>query len=1723
MAVRSRSLLLVVLAFGSIAGGAIGGGSAGGAESDSFRAGAAVVDVTPRQLPVIRNGGFTEATDDRVVDPLHARCLCLDGGDRPVALVVVDSCMIPVDVCDRAKELAHQLTGIPRDRMLISATHAHSCPSVMDYCLGSRADPAYRDFLPGKIAEAIQAAYARLEPAGVGWVAADAGDYTKNRRWITRPDKLLTDPFGDRSVRAMMHPGHENPEYIGPSGPVDPWLSLLAVRSNGGRPIAVLGNFSMHYFGGHPGVSADYCGRFCRGLEERFQGENGAFVALMSQGTSGDLWWGDYARPAVSPTIDEFTLGLVKLAADAVNQVTYRLPDRLDMVERRLTIDRRRPSTERLAWAKRTLALMGDRRPENQPEVYAEQAVYLDSQPTDEVVLQAIQIGPSVITAMPNEVFALTGLKLKAQSPLEQTMNIELANGASGYIPPPEQHALGGYTTWPARTAGLAVDAEPKIVEQLLEMLEQLTGKPRRIYIEPESSYSRVVSADRPSAYWGCGDQSGATLSGRASEGRLLTIQGHVAYHLPGAEGAGLGDKYQSRSVQLVGGYLEQPDIKLDGDYSVSGWFWNGMPGDVRPTTGELIAVGTDVLALTGTSGSEPLRLAVGDRRGNTALELRTWYHVALVRRGQKVEVYLNGVRQDELSGDLAREAVPARGGLRLGQADDANGSWEGRIDEVAVFDRALSSADVARHVAAATIRTDEVRSAPLRATETPPLEPAEAQRQISVRDGFRLELVAAEPLVRDPVAIDWGLDGRLWVAEMADYPSGMDGQGKPGGRIRWLADTDGDGKYDQSTVFLEDVSFPNGVLAWQDGVLVTAAPEILWARDTDGDGKADQRVPLYSGFLAGNQQLRVNGLRWGLDNWIHCASGGHHAGYGADNTVVSLVTGQQVLLGSRDLRIRPEQGLLEPESGPSQFGRVRDDAGDWFGVQNSMPLWHYVLEDRYLARNPAVAAPDVRHQVRVPLQPPVYPAKTPEKRYHGFDQTGHYTSACGIEIYRDELLFPRESGRQQAFTCEPFHNLVQHHWVDDDGVTFRGQRAADDGPLDFIASADRWCRPVMIRTGPDGALYVVDMYRYMIEHPEWLPPDGKEELRPFYRAGEAQGRIYRVVRNGQPLREVPKLVDRTPVEWVAFLDHPNGVVRDWAQRSLVAIDDRSAVDSLSQMARSGATVWGRLQALSVLSAWDALHLATWHDAVQDNDPRVQRWAIRLSETWAAELDDELRAEVVTELARLVAHPDPRVRLQLACTLGEFSGPEAARALARLASQAEGPYERAAVLSSLPTHWRQWLPGSGEGDAAATAVSDGSLPDYVVQACFAMSAADGDQAAQLGVLEGVLGRLDRAWTADNLQLLASGLETWQQRGVDWKSWVHQQTGREDQAEAEVSDDDGTEAARLDTSGVKELTAVLARAAQVAADVGAEVGLRTAAIGLLSLDDATREDQQQVLLNCLSIAQPVSVQLAAVQQLVRNADTAVADQVLARLSALSPEVRQELIRGILQRPQLIGRLLAYCVEHRGVVQELSLADRQRLLTHDDPSIAAAARELFAAAVMPARLAVVDDYSRQIAAMDMSAEKQRIESGRQLFARHCAVCHLANPADRGDSNLAGGDGVGLSSVGPDLTTLTDRSVRGLLTAVLDPSRSVEPKYAAYTVVLTDGQVLQGVVAAETATSLELRLADGKRVSVVRSTIEEITGTGRSLMPDGMETVMNPAQLADLIIYLGQIGKE
>lgn len=683
-----------------------------------LKAGAAVVDVTPVQFPVLVNGGMLQNSASKVKTPVHARALVLDDGRERLAIVVVDSCMMSRPFLDDAKQLAADQTKIRPDRMLISATHTHSAPASMG-CLGTEADPQYVPFLRLKLAEAIVAAERNLEPARVGWGVIDAAEYTALRRWIRRPDRVAEDPFGNLTVRANMHAGRVWDDVTGESGPEDPDLSLVSIQAKDGRPLAVLANFSMHYFSDSP-ISADYFGLFCEGLKERLQKNSGAaappFVGLLSHGCSGDIWRRDYTKPIPAPaedfTIESYSQGLLGLALTAYEKVTYRDDADLAMSETRMQLKYRVPDKQRLEWAQRIVDAMGDRPAKTTTEVYAREQLILHERQSTEVVVQGLRIGDMAIATTPNETYALSGLKIKLQSPLAKTMVIELANGGDGYIPPPEQHLLGGYNTWAARSAGLEVQAERKIVEAALEQLEKAAGQPRR-----SATLSRGLAVERtlalkPVAYWRLDELAGPRAVDATGRGRDALYEPGVVYFLEGANSEQYCRKPdKNRAAHFAGGRIDARIGELGDRYSVAFWFWNGMPLDGRDMAGWLFSRGHDHglgahgdhLGLGGITHPGKLVWLHGNPAdgaqpvaGRAEIARWTWRHVTLVRDGANIRVHLDGDPKPDIETKLDHDPRVESDRLFFGGRSDNQSNWEGRLDEIAVFDRPLAVDEIA-------------------------------------------------------------------------------------------------------------------------------------------------------------------------------------------------------------------------------------------------------------------------------------------------------------------------------------------------------------------------------------------------------------------------------------------------------------------------------------------------------------------------------------------------------------------------------------------------------------------------------------------------------------------------------------------------------------------------------------------------------------------------------------------------------------------------------------------------------------------------------------------------------------------------------------------------------------------------------------------------------------------------------------------------------------------
>lgn len=460
-----------------------------GASEPPLRAGAYAADITPEFFPVSSNGGMTDRQATSAHDPLHARCLVLDNGETSIAIVVCDSCAIPREIFDAARQRASATTGIPAEHMLMSATHTHSAVTVTGL-FQSEPEPAYVEFLKERIAEGITRAHRQLEPARVGWGVAEDPTQVFNRRWFTDSGIVNEDPFGRTTDVVRMNPGFDQSITDRPSGPVDPEIGLLSVQSVEGRPIALLANYSLHYVGGVPGdmLSADYFAEFASLIAQRIGATavDPPFVGIMSNGTSGNINNIDYsaAGPIAAQPFERMRIvaaSVADAAAGALDRIQYHAWVPLKVATREVELKVRKPDPAELQAAQAMLAGAGPGPYSDRKLIYARETVLLSEYPeTVRALLQAIRIGDLGIVSSPCETFVETGLAIKEGSPLQPAFCIELANGYNGYLPTPEHHEWGGYETWRARSSYLAADSEPFIRSTLLDLLSEAASESER-------------------------------------------------------------------------------------------------------------------------------------------------------------------------------------------------------------------------------------------------------------------------------------------------------------------------------------------------------------------------------------------------------------------------------------------------------------------------------------------------------------------------------------------------------------------------------------------------------------------------------------------------------------------------------------------------------------------------------------------------------------------------------------------------------------------------------------------------------------------------------------------------------------------------------------------------------------------------------------------------------------------------------------------------------------------------------------------------------------------------------------------------------------------------------------------------------------------------------------------------------------------------------------------
>ena len=979
-----------------------------------------------------------------------------------------------------------------------------------------------------------------------------------------------------------------------------------------------------------------------------------------------------------------------------------------------------------------------------------------------------------------------------------------------------------------------------------------------------------------------------------------------------------------------------------------------------------------------------------------------------------------------------------------------------------------------------------------------PPYSPDKALGLFELPEGFRIELAAAEPEVVDPVAITFDEQGRMYVVEMLDYPLDL----RPLGQIKRLEDLDGDGYYEKSTVFADGLNFPNGVMRWRDGVLVTSAPDILYLADSDGDGRADVRRVVLTGFSATNPQLRVNGLRYGVDNWIYAnyprviRPRKYMEEFGHPGDALRFPDhpdAPPLDIRAEDVRFRPDEPRVEALGGVSQFGNSFDHWGNRFTAWNNDYVRHLVIESRYLKQNPYLAVEKAYHSPSgLDHSAQVYPV-TENPLYVHDSQVGHFTSACGLSVYTGAAL--PEDFANNTFNCEPVHNLVRRSVVKPQGATFAASPAYDG--REFLASKDSWFRPVFTTTGPDGALYIADYYRISVEHPEFVPPELSKEIE--FDSPHQLGRIYRVVHESSKLWPQPNLAKASTAELVENLRHQNQWWRMESQRLLMDRQDRSAIEPLLTLARQENAPKARLHALWSLDGLKALDNQFVIEALADPHPAVRRHAIRLAEN---RLPD---AGLQQKLYRLVDDPDPAVQFQLGLTLSlrqdDLPARQTFRTLQQIAlGHLEDPWFRIAVLTSAADNAVGWFRTMLRSPGFGGTPSEGKK-DFLRRAAAIVGARHRDTKITdvLAMVRSGRGTSSAWWQTAGLEGLGKGLS----QGSGGRIRLPRGQSALVSLLSESGPEIGTAAlelaSRVELTDSVALRRLIKRKTQVAQDDQADLAEREYAAGVLGLDPSGATGEP--LASLIAPQQPAEVRRSAARALTYLPGADAANLFTERWRTFSAPVREVALAWFFADRTRLHTLLD-AVE-AGKIQPWALgpARSRQLRRYPLTEIKERALALLEQAQGEDRQAVYESY---LPALRLASDMGR---GREIFRESCAECHKVGEMGH--------------EVGPDLLPLTTRYKEVFLADILMPNQSVETGFEEYLVETVDGRSISGVIAKETPTTVTIRRAKGEEDTILRGNVKSMYSLSVSPMPEDLEQTIDVQGMADLIAFLKSLG--
>ena len=976
-------------------------------------------------------------------------------------------------------------------------------------------------------------------------------------------------------------------------------------------------------------------------------------------------------------------------------------------------------------------------------------------------------------------------------------------------------------------------------------------------------------------------------------------------------------------------------------------------------------------------------------------------------------------------------------------------------------------------------------------------LTPQEALTTFRLPEGFKIELVASEPMISDPVAMEVDENGNIYVVEMHGYPLDTSGSGF----IKLLTDTNGDGTPDKSTVFADHLVLPTGIMKWKKGILVVDTPDILYFEDTNGDGKSDIRQVLITGLALTNPQHIANTPIYGLDNWIYLAHMGtitpkvsmEFNDTGSNVRYANIPAARQLPRNAngRNIRFKPDTHELEMLSGESQYGQTFDAWGHHLGTSNADHLFHEVIAARYLQRNPDLLVADaVEHIPDHGNAAEVYPI-TINPEHQLLTDVGVITSSCGVTWYLGGM-FP-DSFNNVTFIAEPVHNLVHADRITDKGATFNAARVYQK--KEFLASTDAWCRPVQFYIGPDGALYVIDYYRKIIEHPEWMS-DEVNNSGALYE-GSDKGRIYRVTpANAGKLNWCGqlKLGSASTEELVRTLTSNNIWWRRTAQRLLMDRKDNQTISLLHKLSDTTNSPTAMVHVLWTLEGFNAIDRPTLLKALQNHTAGVRENAIQIAEIHLKEVP-----ELEKDLLFLQNDPDAKVRYQLLCTLGNINDDKTEAARQKL------------LMKDINDKWVQM---------AALTSSAGKEYALLEKSISALST-DPSEGKRLFFenCSSVIGLSQRTDDIKKLIRLAAknnsvSSDWWQSACLDGLSKAIEAKGF---PTAVLKDEKllllstfrsnapkSTRTAAiglLGRMGIERNPAwdeAINYAKIAAANKQADISYRNDALRLIALDN--NPDNTKLVEQIITPDEPESLQETALQTYNRLSGKEACAFIVSSWKKLSPDVRAASIQFFLASVPTMGLLLD--AVQKGEIQTASISwpEKVQLMNNDDNNIRTRSRSLLVDKT-DERAEVYKNYEPALKMKGNAAE------GLVVFKRVCTTCHQVG-------------GTYGNTFGPDLASIRNREARFIMDDILNPNRSIADKFEMWTIEKKNGEKQSGIISSETSAAITLNKIGGQQIIIARSDIKTMESSQTSAMPVGLEASVSVKEMSDLLAFLKNV---